>query len=133
MNFGRRSVDEGPKLNLTPLIDIVFLLLIFFMVTTQFVDDGGLKLTLPQAAATKTQSDVRLVLSVDSDGRYFLGNKQVDGELADALAGWLPASEEDKKVLLKADGLASHQAVISAMDALARNGVTDVRIASVNK
>lgn len=133
MNFGTRSAEQGPKLNLTPLIDIVFLLLIFFMVTTQFIDDGGLKLTLPQAAATKNQSDVRLVLTVDVDGRYFLGSEQVEGDLADALAGWLPATGEDKKVLLKADGSASHQAVISAMDALARNGVTDVRIASVHK
>ena len=133
MNFGSRSGDEGPKLNLTPLIDIVFLLLIFFMVTTQFVDDGGLKLTLPKAAATKPQNDARLILSVDPDGRYFLGSDAVDGDLSDALAGWLPAADEEKKVLLKADGLASHQAVISAMDALARNGVTDVWIASVNK
>lgn len=133
MNFGTRASEEGPKLNLTPLIDIVFLLLIFFMVTTQFVDDGGLKLTLPQAAATKPQSDVRLVLSVDADGRFFLGNESVEGDLIDALAGWLPAADEDKKVLLKADGLASHQAVITAMDALARSGVIDVRIASVEK
>lgn len=133
MNFGNRSAQEGPKLNLTPLIDIVFLLLIFFMVTTQFVDDGGLKLTLPQAASTKAQSDVRLTLSVDADGRYFLGSEQVEGELSDALAAWLPAADDEKKVLLKADGLASHQAVISAMDALARNGVIDVRIASVHK
>ncbi|MES1944331.1 biopolymer transport protein ExbD/TolR [Salinisphaera sp. PC39] len=126
-----RSRSEDPQLNLTSLIDVVFLLLIFFMVTTTFVPHAGLQLRLPEAAATPAETEGRpLDVSIDAADRIYVDGEPVRSEPA-ALRARLSARAGDdagRGVRIRADGRASHQAVVSVMDAAAALGLARVEI-----
>jgi biopolymer transport protein ExbD len=77
MNLQPGEEDE-PEVNLTPLIDVVFLLLIFFMVSTTFEQQSRIQIELPEATATAAETeDETLEIVIDSQGRYFIGERQV--------------------------------------------------------
>jgi biopolymer transport protein ExbD len=134
MNLRPNRRDEA-DINLTPLIDVVFLLLIFFMVSTTFNDDARLRLTLPRADGEPAQAgEMQLVeLVVDVSGHYYVDGRQVlgtdAGTLRRALAEVVDAKRE-KPVLIKADAKTPHQAVMTALDALGQLGVSQVAFAA---
>lgn len=130
--------QDTPRVNLTPLIDVVFLLLIFLMVSTSFVDSSSLNIQLPQASEQPVQRTSLLELSVSRSGEYLL-----EGEVIDAAALYpkleslalLQLSQgqapETINVRLNADGEATHAAVVKAMDSLSRAGFGSVSIATL--
>lgn len=131
---GHRSA-ESVEINLTPLIDVVFLLLIFFMVSTTFDRHAKLKVQLPEADAKMAQQSVDpLVLSIDAKGKYYINDRQVINTQLDTLKAALQKSTEgnsDTTILLRADGRTPHQAVVRAMDAASQLGLTKLSIATV--
>ena len=131
---GHRTA-ETVEINLTPLIDVVFLLLIFFMVTTTFDRYAKLKVDLPEAdTPAQKQSDEPLVLSIDAKGKYFINDKQLVNNQIETLKKALLKTlgdREDVTVLLRADGRTPHQSVVRAMDAAAQLGLTRLSIATV--
>lgn len=118
-------------INLTPLIDVVFLLLIFFMVSTTFDRDAELGIELPQAAGAPAEAaDEALTVSIDARGRYFVNgqlliNTQLE-TLMSAMRGIL-AERDDPPVVIHADGSAQHQAVVKVMDAAQQLGLARLR------
>jgi len=127
--------EEGIEVNLTPLIDVVFLLLIFFMVSSTFDRHAKLKVQLPQANAQAEQKvDNPVVLSIDSKGQYYIDDRQVVNEQLSTLKTALQKTVGDRTdvtLLLRADGRATHQSVVRAMDAAAQLGLTKLSIATV--
>lgn len=128
MNLRPRR-QQQMDINLTPLIDVVFLLLIFFMVSTTFEKETRIEVELPQAGAvTDTpEPDERLEILVDSTGRYYVNDQQVPGRDPETLRGAVAeavAGRSDLPVMIKADAQAPYQSVITAMDALTRLGLT---------
>ena len=133
MKFKRRLQDEH-SINLTPLIDVVFLLLIFFMVTTTFSRETRLQVNLPEAEAETlaTQSE-RLEIVVSRDGSFALnGQTLVNGRVETLLRGLVLESDGnlDLPVIIVADSQASHQSVVTAMDAIGQAGFTRLSIAT---
>ena len=133
MKFKRRIQDE-PSINLTPLIDVVFLLLIFFMVTTTFTRETRLQVNLPEAEAEfrSTQSE-RLEIVVSRDGSFALnGQTLVNGRVETLLRGLALESDGnlDLPVIIVADSQASHQSVVTAMDAIGQAGFARLSIAT---
>jgi biopolymer transport protein ExbD len=133
----RRHKRDQPDINLTPLIDVVFLLLIFFMVSTTFKEDGRLRLQLPQADGEPVASDtLELVeLVIDANGRFFIDHQQVadGGAGADGLRNALAAVVESRgalPVVIKADAATPHQAVMTALDAAGRLGLNKIAFAT---
>ncbi len=131
---GHRSA-ETVDVNLTPLIDVVFLLLIFFMVSTTFDRHAKLKVQLPEAEA-KTQQQVKdpVVLSIDAKGKYYINDRQVVNTQPDTLKAALKkiiGDNPDITLLLRADGRTPHQSVVRAMDAASQLGITKLSIATV--
>ncbi|MCF7978822.1 MAG: biopolymer transporter ExbD [Chromatiaceae bacterium] len=126
---------EVPEINLTPLIDVVFLLLIFFMVTTSFRDEGRLRLQLPEADAEPVPAEeIELVeVMVDRAGRFYVNAQMVNGTdletLKQALIGAVGA-ERELPVLIKADAKAEHQAVMQVLDAAGQLGLSQVAFAA---
>lgn len=118
-------------INLTPLIDVVFLLLIFFMVSTTFDRDAELGIELPQASGDPADpGDDSLTVSIDAQGRYFVNgqlliNTQLQ-TLMSAMRGEL-AERDDVPVVIHADGAAQHQAVVQVMDAAQQLGLARLR------
>ena len=134
-------VAEEVSINLTPLIDIVFLLLIFFMVSTTFQRETELEIALPEASAKTKGAEVvsALVLEIDSDGVYRLGvwaagkSSEVISVSADRLPKTLEGistKHETTTLIIKADAKTSHQAVVRALDAAQRAGLKKIKFAA---
>ena len=126
--------EEEVGISLTPLIDVVFLLLIFFMVSTTFSKESQLNLRLPTSdlpLETTVEEEV-IVISISEQGQYALkrGNESSDtmyngsdaGELSEQLQA-LVSDWDDPVVIIRADRLATHQAVMTALDAAQRVGL----------
>ena len=131
---GHRSA-ESVDVNLTPLIDVVFLLLIFFMVSTTFDRHAKLKVQLPQAEAkTQQQAKDPVVLSIDAKGKYYINDRQVVNTQLNTLKAALQKTIVNNPaitLLLRADGRTPHQAGVRAMDAASQLGITKLSIATV--
>ncbi|MCK4704476.1 MAG: biopolymer transporter ExbD [Gammaproteobacteria bacterium] len=127
--------EQEIEVNLTPLIDVVFLLLIFFMVSSTFDRHAKLKVQLPQADAQMQQKvDNPIVLSIDSKGKYYIDDRQVVNEQLETLKLALKntvGERTDITLLLRADGRTEHQSVVRAMDAAAQLGLTKLSIATI--
>lgn len=136
MNLRRGKRTDEPEINLTPLIDIVFLLLIFFMVTTTFIHEAGLDITLPQAETESREPPPGVLeISIDEGGEYYIaGEALVNRELSTfmrAVRQILEEEEEIAGVVIRADAEAPHRAVVRAMDGLGKLGIDRVSIATI--
>lgn len=133
MNFRPRRQKEI-DVNLTPLIDVVFLLLIFFMVSTTFDTDAEIKIDLPTADNTiSSQSDNTLELVIDSQGRYYINGREVLNTQAEtlfqAMKHVLTQQNKIPALVISADANANYQAVVTAMDIAGRLGLRNLSIA----
>ena len=128
-----RAHDE-PEINLIPLIDVILVLIIFFVITTTFDARSTLQLQLPSAtgepAGDQTQS---LSVLINAEGRYFVGDQEVLRTDIDSLKQAIArvgGSDHNRLVLLRADARTPHQAVVTALDALGQLGFRRVSIAT---
>ncbi len=131
----RTSRAEDPEINLTSLIDVVFLLLIFFMVSTTFERQAALKIDLPEASAEARpqESPERLELVIDPEGRIYLNDSQlVDSAPATIRAALeeLAGDARDLPVVIRADAQTPHHYVVTVMDVTGRLGFTRLSIAT---
>ena len=141
MNLRPGHKEENVEVNLTPLIDVVFLLLIFFMVSTTFDKHAKLKVSLPEASTKATQQQSEpLILSIDAKGNYFINERQVINQKLDTLKQALRKTLAEKDItagdaalVLRADANTPHQSVVRAMDAASQLGLTKLSIATLEK
>lgn len=133
MNFTRAEEDRL-DVNITPLIDVVFLLLIFFMVTTTFNQQAELRVDLPEASAEEQALEViPIEITIDPAGAYFVNGQNLAKNDAKTLLQSLQkivAGDKDKSVIIRADATTPHQAVVTAMDTVAKAGVSKLSIAT---
>ncbi len=137
MNFSSGRLRDEPEISLTSLIDVVFTLIIFFVVTTTFDQRSAIKLQLPSAESNPpAEASEPLVLVVDAEGRYFIGGNEVlrkDGvALREAIVALVGANVgSGRGVSLRADARTPHQSVVTALDVLGQLGFEKVSIATV--
>ena len=134
MRLGYREVTDDPEINLVSLIDVVFCVIIFLVVTTTFTQRSVLKVQLPQAQTGATVDPGQaLTILVDVNGKYFVGNSEVlrtdVGSLKEAIVR-IAGDDRKRPVILRADGRTPHQAVVTAMDALGQLGFERLSIAT---
>ncbi len=133
MNFRRKKTEEA-SVNLTPLIDVVFLLLIFFMVSTTFTRETQLKLDLPQAASGEQidSSDAQQIeLIISASGDIAVNGMALAATSLDSLKTALQresAGDNSLPLIITADAQTPHQAVILAMDAAGQLGFSRLRL-----
>ena len=121
MNFGLKR-QRDVEVNLTPLIDVVFLLLIFFMVSTTFISESSIDISLPvsETADTKLDAPKNIELSLKRDGTVFIGGQSLgalDPQKIESALTAIAKKSESPVIVISADADVSHQAVISVMDA----------------
>jgi len=131
----RRQRHEDPEVTLTPLIDVVLLLLIFFMVSTTFDREAQLKIDLPEASMeiAKAPED-KLEITIDVLGTYYLNGQQVTNNRFDTLMRAIQqtiGNRADLPVLIRADANTPHQAVVTAMDAARQLGLLHISLATM--
>ena len=123
--------------DITPLIDVVFLLLIFFMVSTTFEKQAKLKIALPEATTQAQLQEVQsVVIGIDAMGRYHINDRQLVNSQKETLKLALQKTVGDNKeasLVLRADARTPHQAVVNAMDVAAQLGLTRLSIATLDK
>lgn len=122
------------SINLTPLIDVVFLLLIFFMVSTSFTRETQIKLELPKADAEKLETDPEVIeISIDKEGRIFVNSTALvnsDVETLKSAVQPLYQNAPAKPVIISADANATYQSVVTAMDAVSQLGISNIKMAT---
>nr|WP_298136808.1 biopolymer transporter ExbD [uncultured Pseudomonas sp.] len=133
----RRKPRENVEINLASLIDVVFILLLFFVVTTTFTRETQLKVDLPEAAtgAPPEQTELKqLEVLIDAQGGYALnGQPLLKSDLSSLMAALQKESAGDSSLplIISADAKTPHQAVITAMDAAGKLGFAHLRITTI--
>lgn len=125
---------EELDVNITPLIDIVFLLLIFFMVSTTFDRESEIEVTLPEATISKiVRDDITIEVTVTNQGTFFInGQRVVNTQISTLKQAMLKVAKgrSDPPIIINADGNATHQAVVSVMDAARQLGFIHLSFAT---
>ena len=126
-----------PEVNLTSLIDVVLLLLVFFMVSTSFVKQSQITIRLPEAESTAIVQEVpeQIDILITESGTYLVNGRELINNRAETIRNALQklaGSRNDIPLTISADANARHQHVVTAMDVAARLGFTQVSIATVN-
>ena len=136
MKFARQR-DLDPEINVTSLIDVVLLLVMFFMVSTSFVQDGRLRVRLPESSALPERRPVDPVtILIAADGSYLVNDRALINRSPETLRAALEqtrGSAGAQALTIRADARATHQAVVTAMDIAGRVGFAQVNIATVNQ
>ena len=135
MRLQVKRADEL-ELNLISLVDVVLLLVIFFMLSTTFVQEGRLRVELPETGAAKAESTVNpIVITISAQGSFRLNDRAlVNNERATLRAALrqVAGDSNGRPVTIRADARATHQSVVTAMDVAAKLGFTQVNIATVS-
>jgi biopolymer transport protein ExbD len=136
MRFTTPDAGDEPEINIIALIDVILVLLIFFMATATIDSQQRLRISLPEASASVSEADqgVSLLVEVTPQGRYRVaGEELLDNSTANLMRVLAAAAGDrrDQRVVLRADGQASHQAVVTAMDAIGQLGFVNLSIATV--
>ena len=133
MNFHSSNIEEDANINLTPLIDVVFLLLIFFMVSTTFDTTSQLKINLPEAS--QEQSSIppqRLNLLIDAKGNFFINSRELTNNKSATLKAALERTMAGSKspIVIQSDADSPVQSLVTAMDVVGQLGLSQVSIAT---
>jgi len=134
LRFSRQSSQQEFRIDLTSLIDVVFLLIIFFMVTTTFQARSGISVNLPESSTDMpTEEFKRVVISLREDGNMYFRDTEVSQEaLAEQLKA-AAAANPKTLVIIRADKHVAHGRVVSVMDAARSAGLTRLGIATVKR
>ena len=137
MKFRRKQRENNVEINLASLIDVVFILLLFFVVTTTFTRETQLKVDLPEAVSgtPPEQTELKqLEILIGTDGAFSVNGKALlESNLSNLMAALQKESDGDNSLplIISADGKTPHQAVITAMDAAGKLGFAHLRITTV--
>lgn len=134
MRIGSDRRRDDFEINVIPLIDVLLTLLMFFVLTTTFIQHSRMQVTLPKASAEDRDARAPLLtVMIDRDGRFYVGSDEVMGEGIGPLKRMLEQNAGDRRdgqVVIRADAMTPHQYVVTAMDALGQLGFTRLSIAT---
>ncbi len=131
MRLGRRSHrQEEAQVDLTPMLDIVFIMLIFFIVTSTFVRESGIEVDKPQATDVVSQKDVGIFIAVTADNDVYIDKKMVDIERVQAALEAMLLDKAESSLVIQADERAFSGTVIQVMDAAKGAGIEKIAIAA---
>jgi len=125
-----RNITNGAEINLSPLIDVVFLLLIFFIVTTVFVEETGIQVSKPRAASSEDLEKQAILLAVTSDGRVWQGGREIGIDGVRAVVGALLEADPATHVIVRADAATPTQTTVRIVDAAKLAGAESVSLAT---
>ena len=124
---------EEAEMDMTPMVDVTFLLLIFFMVSTTFDTTSQLKIKLPEASSNANQEAAqKLRLTIDADGRFYLNSRELSNRKSATLQAALEQALDGTKrpIVIQSDAGSPVQSMVTAMDVVGRLGLPQVSIAT---
>ena len=129
-----KLLDKAPKriaINITSLIDVLFILIIFFTVSSTFLEQPGIKLKLPEAESGQTHTAQKIIVYVDADENIFLNDDPMTLDNLAKSVEVLLSAQSDKSVVLRADTKVSHGIVVNIMDLLRKKGIYKIIISTI--
>ena len=129
MKFKTRFTSDV-RVEMTPMIDVVFLLLIFFMVTSTFMKSPGIHVKLPKAKSSESQPDKDLVISIKKDGSIYLNEKKIAKRNLFQTLRWLNKSKKRDFLIVRGDKMINYGMLIEVMDIARIAGIANVSLAT---
>jgi biopolymer transport protein ExbD len=128
----RLREEEEATLDMTPMLDIVFIMLIFFIVTTSFVKEAGIDVNRPEASQATQKPSANIFIAIRENGEVWMDRRQVDIERVAANLERLLAEQPTDMVVIQADEGARHGVVVRVMDQIKEAGIAQISIAAEN-
>lgn len=122
--------EEAEEINMTPMLDVVFILLIFFIVTASFVKEAGIEVNRPEAATAVKKERANILVAISDKGEIWINKRRVDVRAVQANIERLKAENPQGTVVIQADKKATTDVLIKVMDSARAAGVYDVSIAA---
>ena len=122
--------DEEAEINITPMLDVVFIMLIFFIVTASFVKEAGIDVNRPEAATAVKKERANILIAISDKGEIWINKRRIDVRAVQANVERLKAENPQGTVVIQADKKATTDVLIKVMDASRAAGVYDVSIAA---
>jgi biopolymer transport protein ExbD len=129
---GAETLDDEQEINITPMLDVVFIMLIFFIVTASFVKESGIEVNKPEAATSQPKEKANILVAIDSAGDVWIDRRRVDPRAVRAHIERLHAENPQGIVVIQADQDSKTKVLVGVMDAARQAGVWDVAIAAPN-
>jgi len=131
MSTRRHQVQQDDSdLDITPMLDIVFIMLIFFIVTTSFVKESGIEVNSPSAATSVNQDKASIFIAINENSEVWIDKRQVDITTVRAIIARLHASNPEGSVVIQADKLVSADKLMVVMDQVRQAGVYNIALAA---
>lgn len=124
------SQENAGSIDISPLIDVVFLLLIFFIVTTVFVKETGVEISKPRAASTQELDRQSILIAITSEGRVWQGGREIGQDGVRAVVAALIEETPESPVIIRADESTPTQATVTVIDNAKLAGATSVSLAT---
>jgi biopolymer transport protein ExbD len=126
----RQADDEEQEINITPMLDVVFIMLIFFIVTASFVKEAGIDVNKPEAQTSQPKEKANILIAIDPNGDIWIDRRKVDPRAVRANIERLHAENPQGTVVIQADQESKTKVLVEVMDAARLAGVYDVAIAA---
>ena len=124
------SQNDEAELDMTPMLDIVFIMLIFFIVTTSFVKEAGIEVNPPSAQTAEQQDNANIFIAINADGAVWIDKREVDIRTVRAIVARLHANNPEGAVVVQADRKASTEQLMQVMDQVRLAGVSNIALAA---
>ena len=125
-----RKRQQQAEIDMTPMLDIVFIMLIFFIVTTSFVKESGIEVNPPQAQTAQQQESTTIFVAINADGDVWIDNRLIDIRSVRTVVARLHAENPEGSVVIQSDENARTRELVSVMDQIRQAGVEKVAIAA---
>lgn len=131
-SFSNRNAAEEDNIDLTPMLDVVFIMLIFFIVTASFVKESGIEVNRPKAETSTQQSKANILIAINDQGEIWINKRKIDISSVRANIEILHAENPQGSVVIQADEEAKTKLLVAVMDASREAGVYNISISAEN-
>jgi biopolymer transport protein ExbD len=128
----QRAPDEAAQIDLTPMLDVVFIMLIFFIVTASFIKEAGVEVNRPEASTADPKENVNILIAVTATDEVWMDGRRIDVRAVRANVERMHAENPKGAVVIQADNESTTETVVAVLDASREAGVTDVSLATEN-
>jgi len=122
--------EEENEINLTPMLDVVFIMLIFFIVTASFIKEAGIQVSRPDAFTAEKQEDAAILIAISANDEIWIDRREVDARSVRGHIERLHAENPKGSVVIQADEESTNEMLVIVMEAAKQVGVTNVAIAT---
>ncbi|NCF24232.1 MAG: biopolymer transporter ExbD [Gammaproteobacteria bacterium] len=124
--------EEENEINLTPMLDVVFIMLIFFIVTASFIKEAGIDVDRPDAPSAESQDDAAILIAISANDEIWIDRRETEPNAVRGMIERLHAENPKGSIVIQADEESTHETLVVVMEAAKQAGVTNVAIAALN-